>query len=241
MRCPSCNTWVEEDAATCWMCQRVIRPDLLAEGEAGFDPGPPAAATVGRRRSLVSTLIIVFGVLVVAAGAAFTIVWFVDSGGEEIVDEYVAGDRGVEYTSEEGLFTATFPTEPSEQDLDLNIDLAIENGGMVDSKPGSAYVFEVAWLEIPISLPADIINQLGLEAAKEVGGEIEAVNQRDLTYAPATEMVITNDDETYWLLAFEAQNRLYAVQVASENDERAPFEHFVSSLRLTSPSTETQS
>ncbi|MCZ7530044.1 MAG: hypothetical protein M5U31_06680 [Acidimicrobiia bacterium] len=147
MRCPSCNTWVEEDAATCWMCQRVLRPDLVPEGEEGFDPSLPAA-TVRRRRSLVSTLIIVFGVLVVVAGAAFTILWFIDSGGEEVVDEYVAGDRGVEYTSEEGLFTVTFPTEPKEKGLDWEIQ--VEQGAKVESEPGRSYRFSVAW-GIPLS------------------------------------------------------------------------------------------
>jgi len=227
---------MEDDAAVCWMCQHVVDPEAASgvdtEAERHRAEAHMRYAARRRRRSPLAVALITIGVLALFAGAFVIYYYLVADDGTAIVDEYVAGERGVEYTSEEGAFTATFPTEPSESDDDP-FDLGLGGlAGAVESTAGRDYTFTVAWFAISTPLSSQILNQMPAAIADELNGEVIDIAQRDLAFIPATEVAVKGEDQTSRIVLFQTDERFYAVGTDARSDDRAPFEHFVSSLSV---------
>lgn len=236
MRCPACNTWMEDDAPVCWMCQEVVDPEKAAEIDTEAEQHRAEAlqkyAAKRQRRSPLALVLITIGVLALFAGAFLIYYYVLADDGTATVDEYVAGERGVQYTSEEGAFTATFPTEPDESDDDpFGLGLG-ETAGAVESEPGRDYLFTVAWFAIDSPVSSQILNLIPGELAEALDGEVLDVAQRDLAFIPATEVAVKGEGQTSRLVFFQTDERFYAIGTDARTDDRAPFERFVGSLTV---------
>jgi len=236
MRCPACNTWMEDDAPVCWMCQHVIDPErasqIDAEAERHRAEALQRRAAARRRRSPLALALITIGVLALFAGGFAIYYYVLSDDGSDTVDEYVAGNVGVEYTSDAGAFTATYPTDPSTESAKLGLGDITDEAGAIVSRPGRGYTFGISWSIIDSPISSDTLSQFPANVADELGGDVEGVAQRDLAFIPATEFTVATDDQTHRFVVFQTDRRLYLVEVASNSAGRAPFEHFVTSLSI---------
>lgn len=235
MKCPACDTWVEDDATVCWLCKTPIAARSGAAHVPGAPPAfdPTALLRPRRRGGVLGTAFLVTAIAVVVGAAGFGIWWLTRDTGEAAVDDFLAGD-GVEFTSREGGFRATFPTEPERHTEDLEeegVELTVE---VAEDRPGTDYLFAVAWSDVDVDFAA-FQRVLPLAFADEIDGEVEQVHGREFPAFHATEVLVESDTQGTWGLLFEVDDRVYTIEVHSKQGERAPFDRFVSSFELIDP------
>jgi hypothetical protein len=194
------------------------------------EPGP------GRTVAIVAAWVAVVAVIGVALWIFFTnVVDTTSSSGASVVASYTKGETGKKYSSVRDGFRVTLPTTPRRREFDDAAGPTV----VVDSRPGSGYLFSVtrsAQNEDTLANFTAALNTAAGSIVSDSGGEI--VSQTDpVQYGTVVlkDVVFRKGAQWYRTRLVLSADRLYAVQAQTKSKDPAPFDHLWKTFQILQP------
>lgn len=198
-----------------------------------LDAVPVEESGPGRTVALVAAWVAVVVVIGIALWLFFSNVADTTSNsGGSIVASYTKGETGKQYSSARDGFRVTLPTTPRRRTFDDAAGPAV----VVDSRPGSGYVFSVTRSpqnEDTLANYTAALNTAAGSIVSDTGGEI--VSQTDpVQYGTVVlkDVVFRKGGAWYRTRLVLTADRLYAVQAQTKSKDPAPFDHLWKTFQI---------
>lgn len=254
MKCPECDSFVEQKATSCWKCGHDPRTAVLTRAErrksGRADSGSVLTSNWSGSRGhhgQRSTVILLVGLLIVGlAVAGYSSIrydWF-GRIGTHTVTQYGKGEGGTKYTSKLGGFTATYPTRPTEFQTKQRVnDEEIEVRG-VKSQPGTDYRFVVLKTDVADTgalqflSTQDAFVEFAREFALGGNGEIVGLDTDPIVIAgvsyPGVDARLVHKGESVRIRGLAAGNTWYLILMTepAKKDNPDAFNRFVESFQI---------
>jgi hypothetical protein len=201
-----------------------------------------------RSRMNRSSVIVIGGILFVAlavgVAAGLRYDWFNLSGEDEVI-QYAEGEPGIEHTSDDGGFTATFPTRPTEGEITTEIGDDDVKMLRVQSEPGLDWSFAVLVADYSGTGlltgidPDDALVELADYVALGGDGKVVGLSHKPLVIDgveyPGVDARITADGESVRLRGLFEGESMYVIMVSGPENKDNPdaFHRFVDSFSFT--------
>jgi hypothetical protein len=209
---------------------------------------PPVDAPVQKRsagRVFGKVLAVLGGVFALLVGIGLVARVVDQHNASKAVSAYAKGSHSVTYTSPEGNFSASFPTNPVPTDQTMQS----ANGPILfhdeASHPGRSYAFEVGYMDFAngVSFPDPDAALQGVvdSMAGEVNGQVTERSPDSLDSMRAENFVIKYKEKNQDAVAVGrvalGNNRLYLLAVTAPTAQHAAFDRLAGSFHLLSPSS----
>jgi hypothetical protein len=262
MRCASCDTFVDRDAPSCWLCHAPLRPRAasvpaasrrrlgsplglqaapLASRNAAFSqslvpPKPPAVARprLPTLRTVALALATLALVALLCFGGVLAYGSVVDGDSRNAVHAYAENAHGARYTSRAGHFRAVFPTAPV-----LTTAAATASDGspttahVIASTPGGGYTFSVRYQD-ELSTTGDATAALDVRTSQLAAGGRTLFAPADSTFGRASvrDIYSRRGSMSYRDRLILVDHRIYTIEVGSHDEQPEGWDRFAQSFAL---------
>jgi hypothetical protein len=201
-----------------------------------LDAVPVEESGPGRTVAIVAAWAAVVAVVGIALWVFFTnVIDTTSNSGTSIVESYTRGESGQTYSSARDGFRVSLPTSPRRHRFDDAAGPTV----VVDSRPGSGYLFSVTRTpqnEDTLANYTAALNTAAGSIVADARGEI--VSQTDpLQYGTIAlkDVVFRTGGEWYRTRLVLTADRLYSVQAQTKSRDPAPFDHLWKTFQILGP------